>query len=278
MPRVSRNNLGKFASRARRKRTSVATRAKYQKPTARNQRAQILGNASAIRTIRSLMPKPVYTDFQYCAGYGPFFPGAPAVYTSILSDQLMNPTQWVPVLRRDANVLQSSTTLVKRLQINMRYNLGASNWCQMTTFIVSLRRDAANRVVDPALLVENDDFIVSTQEGFNARLNPAVFKVHYARNISLAANVWQEEAAVVGGQAIAGNATTTFRKGQINLKLNYKLRQPTSVTPWKTMTMPQLPHYQRLYILTFFKGQTDGVDDDPPGVFYDCLYTCYNAS
>lgn len=263
----------------RRRRTSVIKRAKFQKPTARNQKSQIMGNAMAIRSLRRLVPPPVYTDYQYSRGYGPFFGPDPTDFSSILCDKLMNPTQWLPCLRRDANALESTTTLVKRMQVNLRFNLGQANWCQMTTFIVSLRRDAANRTPDDtATLTEGDDFIVSTQEGFNARLNPSVFKVHYVRNLSLMSASWKEPETQAGQAVFTSNSATTFAKGQVNMKLNFRLRQPVTPQNWKVMTQEQLSPHQRLYILTFFKGSTNEPDDTPPAVYYDALYTCYNSS
>lgn len=277
---MRRSSLTKMSrTKVRRRRTSVLKRARFQKPTARNQKKQIMGNAMAIRSLKRLVPPPVYTDYQYSRGYGPFFQPSPADYSSILCDSLMNMSQWVPVLRRDDNALQSTTTLIKRMQINLRYDLGESNWCQITSYIVSLRRDAANRTPDiPATLVENQDFIVSTQQGQNARLNSSVFKIHAYRNLSLVSNSWRGDSATAGGSTFASNSALTFGKGQVNLKLNFKIRQPTTSSNWKSMTQAQLSPSQRLYILTFFKGSTNDVDDQPPGVFYDCLTTCYNAS
>lgn len=282
MPFMRRNSLSKnIRTKVVRRRTGVIKRAKFQKPTARNQKSQIMGNALAIRSLKKLMPPPVYTDYQYSRGYGAFFLPSTDEYQSILCDQLMNMTDWIPVLRRDPNVITSSTTLVKRLQINMRYDLGQSSWAQLTTFIVSLRKDASDRdPLDTSTLVPDEDYILSIQQGQNPRLNPAVFKVHAVRNLSLMSNSWRENYATAGGSVFASNANTTFAKGQINLNLNFKLRQPTRTTAgsWKVMKQEQLPPHQRLYVLTFFKGSTAAVDDRPPAVFYDALFTCYNAS
>lgn len=81
----------------------------------------------------------------------------------------------------------------------------------------------------------------------------------------------------MGGQPIIGNARTTFAKGQVNMNLNYKIRQPIG-TSWRTMTMDQFMPSQRLYLLTFFRGNTDLPDDNPCRVDWDALYSCYNAS
>lgn len=280
MPFMRRSSLTKMSRTfKRRKRTSVAKRVKFQKPSARNQKSQIMGNAYAIASLRRLMPPPVYTDYQFSAGYGPFFQPTPGNYSSILCDKLTDLTTWVPVLRQDQNAIASSTTLIKRMQINLRYDLGQSDWVQATTYIVTLRRDAANRdPSDEATLTEGQDFIVSTQQGQNARLNPAVFKVHYVRNVSLMSNSWRQPSAVVGDSTFTSNSALTFAKGQVNLKLNMKVRQPVAGANWKTMSIEQLTPSQRVYILTFFKGSTKTADDDPPAVFYDCLSTCYNSS
>jgi len=191
----------------------------------------------------------------------------------------MNPTQWLPVLRRDSNVLESTSTLVKRMQMNLRFTLGKSNWVQATTYVVSLRKDAANRnPFDVASLVQGDDYIISSPQEENARLNPAVFKVHFAKNVSLMSNSWRQPEAVFQDSTFTSNSEATFDKEQVNMKLDFRLRQPTTPQSWKQMVQEQLIATQRLYILTFFKGSTNEPDDDPPVVSYDCLYTCYNAS
>lgn len=280
MPRVTFNRMSRKKNHVRRRRSSTLTKAKFKPRTTAANRSLIKSNAYAIRAVRNLMPPPVWTDYQYCRSYGPFFGSDPTDYTSILCDKLTQPTNWLPCLRRDTNALQSTTTLVKRMQINLRYDLGESNWVQMTTFVVSLRRDAANRdPFDTASLVLGDDYIYSTQQQQNVRLNPAVFKCHYVRNCSLCSATWRgEKTELASGVVVTSNSETTFAKGQVNMKLNFKLRQPTTPQNWKQMTIDQLSPHQRLYILTFFVGSTNEVDDISPSVTYDCLYTCYNSS
>ncbi len=260
----------------RKRRTSTTTRAKYAPKTTRMNRSLIKSNAYAIRSIRRLMPRPVYTDHQYVGEYSPFISDAPSNYFNIFVRDLMSPNLWTDVLRKDANVEQASSTLVKRMQLQLRYNLGESNWCQMSTFVVTIRKDAANRVIDQNNLTLDEDYIFNSQN-FNPRLNSAVFKVHYVRHLSLTSSVWQEPKAEVAGAEIIGNQGFSFAKGQVNMKLNYKIRQPLG-TQWNTMDQDQLPPHQRIYLMTFFKGNTNEPDDNPPLVQFDALYTCFNAS
>ncbi|AXQ65298.1 MAG: hypothetical protein [Circular genetic element sp.] len=282
MVAVTSNTLGKFAkSNNKRKRdASVSTRAKYARKSVDVNRSLIKANADAIRAVKRMIPPPVYTDYQYSRGFSPFIATSPTLYTSIRCDKLMNPTQWLPCLRRDDNALESTTTLVKRMQLNLRYDLRQSSWVQITTFVVSLRKDAANRdPFDTTTLVENDDYIVSNGQNQNARLNPAVFKVHYARNVSLMSAAWRRPENVVGGDnTLVSTSETTFDKGQVNMSLNTRLRQPTTPLNWKSMTQEQLIAPDRLYLLSFFTGSTQNAEDDAPVVGYDALYTCYNSS
>lgn len=117
--------------------------------------------------------------------------------------------------------------------MNLRYSLGESDWCQITTFIVALRKDAADREITFANLTPGEDFIYSgLQQQFNPRLNSAVFSIKYVRNVSLMSNAWLQPKAEVGGSTFVGNPSTTLRKGQVNMKLDYKIRQPLG-TPWR---------------------------------------------
>lgn len=285
MPRVTFNRLSRKRSTTRRRRTSVSTRARFAPKTARANRSLIKSNASAIRAVRSMIPPPVYCDFQYTNANEPFLSDVPpGNYFNILSAELMSPRSsfqpggllWQPCLRQDPNVLNSSATLVKRMTINMRYSLGASNWVQISNFIVTLRKDAANRTIDQNGLVADEDYVYSDQN-YNPTLNSNVFKVHYVRHLSLMSNAWMQPKAQVGGDTFAGNPNTTWAKGQVNIKPNIRLRQPIG-TPWVQMTQSQLAPHQRYYMLTFFKGQSNEPDDQAPRVDWDAIYTTYNSS
>lgn len=288
MPLVRFNRLSKFKSRARKRRTSTLTRAKYKPKTARVNRSLIKSNAYAIRAVKRMLPPPIYTDYQYSFTQEATLtdvPGAP--YQSIASNQLMSPAMWSPVLRQDENVIDSSSTRVLRMQANLRYSLGESSTVQITAFIVSIRKDAVNRQINDTL-VEGQDYIYAkgaagaVDLGIVPRLNPAVFKVLYTRNVTLMSNGWLQPKAEFPSGAnttvINSNAFSTMAKGQVNLKLNFNIRQPVSGLQWKNMTQAQFGPTQRLFLLTFFRGLTSQPDDDAPRVDCDALYTCYNAS
>lgn len=232
------------------------------------------------------MPPSLWTDWQYSNVLRPVIEDA-AVVDSIHQTQLMSPSDgggnafWQPVMRQDVNVVESSSTRVLRMSLNLRYRLGIANWAQFSTFVVSIRKDAADRVINQASLVKGQDFVTNLGDNFNVRLNPAVFKVHYARYVSLMYNAWVEKPAIVASTALAANPITTYAKGQVNMKLGFNIKQPTQGTSWTAMNQAQLPPSQRLFLLTFISQQADVVGDpsiDVGRVNFDALYTCYNAS
>lgn len=286
MPRVTKNNLGKFARSNRKKRTGVLTKAKYKPRTAGANRTLIKGNALAIRALKRLMPSPIYTDWQYTNVLRPVINDA-ALVESIHQAQLMSPSDgdgnafWQGVMRQDVNVTESSATRILRMQLNLRYRLGIANWAQFSTFVVSIRKDATDRIINEANLVKGQDYITNLGDDFNVRLNPAVFKVHYARYLSLMYNAWVEKPVAFGGNQLAANPVTTFAKGQVNMKLGFNIKQPVQGTSWTAMNQSQLPPGQRLFLLTFINQQADvegAPSIDVARVNFDALFTAYNAS
>ena len=284
MVRVTFNRLSKKKASFRRKRASTLTKAKYAPKTTRVNRSLIKSNALAIRAIKRMIPKAIFTDYQYSFTQEALLSSDPSgLYQSIASNQLMSPVFWSPVLRQDENVIDSSATRVLRLQANMRYILNESSTVQITTFIVSIRKDAVNRQINDTL-VEGQDYIFAKGAagaidlGIVPRLNPAVFKVLYTRNVTLMSNGFLQPIVDVNNNPLVSNSSNTMRKGQVNLKLNFNIRQPVNGDQWKNMQQSQFGPTQRLFLLTFFRGITAQPDDNAPRLDCDALYTCYNAS
>lgn len=284
MPRVTYNRLTTKKSRTRRRGTSTITKAKYQKPTARNQKKQILSNAYAIRALKRIMPRSVLTDWQYTDVLRPSIPDG-NVLESILAVQLMSPFDpannqafWQPVLRQDDNVIQSSATRVLRMSMNLRWRLGISEWAQMTTFIVTLRKDATDAI--PNAMTKGVDYVVNGGDDFLPRLNSAIYKVHFVRNVSLMTNSWVNPAAAVGGVPLATQPGLTFAKSQVNMKLNLNIRQPSQGASWTAMDQSQFGPTQRYFLVTFFvqKASIQAPSNDGARCNFDALYTCYNSS
>jgi len=102
------NSLGKFTARRGRKRTSNVVKVKYEAPTAKNQRNQIMRNAKTLAKIsKKVLSSRVFCDWQFVGQlYAKLDAGN---YTTTWGAfPLMDTNSWRAVLRMDENVAEGS--------------------------------------------------------------------------------------------------------------------------------------------------------------------------
>lgn len=248
---TSTNTLRKFTAKRKRKRTGNATRVRYQAPTARNQRNQILANAKAINYIKRMLPAKVYCDWHDLGSMFAATDPTGAFTRTWFCVPLTNFAAWNACLRADQNVLVSSTTFVQRLQLNLRWSLQQANYAFLNMFVVTLRKDQNAR--DTPLDIANgqnpvpDTDYIEGPTGSNLRLNSAIWKVHYAAYRTLTETTLGE--AAPSPPLTAGNPNTTWGKSQVNLPVKLKIRKPQNGEPWKNLPYMNLPYYQRYQLL-----------------------------
>lgn len=280
--KVSTAALKKFTARSKKRRVANTTRIKYQAPTARNQRKQIMTNAKSIKRLYELtLPKQVYTDWQYIGQAFSTIDPDGNFTRSWFAFPLTSFGDWTQCLRQDDNVTVSSSTMVDRMCINMRYLLGSSNYAYFNTFIVTLRKDAAN--CDPPLEFQQGilptapvDFIEGPL-GTNIRLNSALYKVHYASYNTLTDNNLTEP---IRPQQNSGNPFSTWRKAQANIKCKANVRNPVRSASWRQLPYQAQPYYRRYFLLVEITQQANqGTQADTGAQFaFDQLATCVNSS
>lgn len=282
MGKVNAGPLKKFTAKSKKRRTDNTTRVKYQAPTARNQRKQILTNAKSIKRLYEMtLPKQVFTDWQYIGEAFAAIDPQGSFTQTWAAFPLTSFGDWAQCLRQDDNTTVSSTTMVDRMQLNMRYVLGKSNYAFFDTFIVTLRKDAANR--DPPLEFQQGIFPTAPVDfiegplGTNARLNSALYKVHYASYHTLTGAALLAPAVA---SETAGNPFSTWRKGQANIKVKANIRNPVRSTSWRQLPYQAQPYYRRYFLLVrIVQGQSQGTQEDTGASFYfDQLATCINTS
>jgi len=266
----------------RRKRSSVVTRAKLQKPTAKNQRSQIISNAANITKMAKIVyNNRVWCDWQYTeAMYGLDMPSTGAYTTKWSTWDLMNFPAWNPVLRQSPQIEDSVKTYIDRIQLNMRYALQAADWAQVTLFVVSIRPQST--VLDPVGVPPaiTSGYILNGANDFNPRLNPAIYKVHYSRNVTLTKDGLFDIGAIP--TVPAGNPNTTWAKGQLTIPVKSSVRSPYQILgqqKWKLMTGQQLPYYQRRYIMAYI-CQRSPINTPTAGglrISFDALATTINS-
>lgn len=274
------SSLTTFAPSRKRRRTSNVTKAKWQRPTARNQRRQILSNARKINTLaRVVYQQRVFCDWRLANTLLADWDTGGSFSETWGCWALTDFPAWAACLRQDANVAESATTYLKRIQLNMRYALVAANYAQFNVFIVTLRKDAA--AYDPAASIAagtdpvlNNDY-VQGQNDFNIRLNPARFKVHYAKYVTLTNN-----ALFNGLPSESGNPFSTWRKAQFTKQVKSTYRQAAgSARGWTYIDYTNQPYYQRYFLLVkIVSGNIQGTAAGRARFDWDQLATTVNFS
>lgn len=250
-------------ARKRRRTTSTTTKARYLPKTASANRSLIKSNARLLGRIRAQLPPAVHCDFEQRNSIV-CFPGTnlpAATPTTFVTNgrALTNFADWTPCLRQSQVVNNKSSTTVYRMQMQIRYTLQQSYWAQISLFIVTLRRDAANREPTGTQILQEGIDYVSNRVGVsddpllqqNPVLNSSIYKVHYARHVTMTQGGYLESPANIGGNDVVANGQTTYRKGQVNIRMRLKVRNPRADIPWNQIPIAQLPHYNQYFLLTF---------------------------
>ena len=268
-------NLTANMPTTKRKYGKTVAKARYGSTSPQAQQRLILSNAKAIRGMQRMQQPSVYCDWQLGGEFNATGNVEGNFTQSVLAQDLMQTAAWISVMRKDTNVTASSSTLVKRLQLNMRMDLNGANYAQFSIFVVSLRQNAASLIPSSASLTKGVDYIDSTQD-FNVRLNAANFKIHYQKYVSLTSGGWLQPQTIAGGETFFGNPETTFAKCQADMAPDVDLRNPTN-TQWRQLTSFQLKPEDRRYLLVFITQQTPAnPEPDVPSLSYDLLCTTIN--
>lgn len=278
---VSVSTLRKYTAKAKRRRVNNVTRTRYQAPTARNQKKQILANARTINRLnRAVFGNRIYCDWQDFGQFNSLVDNTGSLTRTWFCAPLTNFPVWNACLRADQNVVASSTTFVQRLQLNIRLTLQQSNYAFFNVWLVSLRKDQNARDTPADISagqnpVQQTDYIESPQ-GNNLRLNSAIWKVHACKYRTLTETTLGESAP--SPPFTAGNPDTTWGKMQFNIPCKFKVRRPQNGEPWKNTGYMNLPYYQRYQLLVqvLQQGPATTVQNNGARLDWDLLATTIN--
>ena len=227
----------------RRRRSSISSRIRYQRPNGRNQKRQIQTLARmAMRSSRILNAHRQYQDWTRNSGVTLDINGAWKI------ENLMDINGWTACLRRDLTPLTQSGCFLREMQFS--YFLAndtkqASSTISM--FLVTLRNQ---QNWDGSTMALNDQYCV---QGIGSQpiLNSAIFKVHWARTHQIFPTL-QETVGTGGNLLPTGNPYAQYSKGKTTLKLNFALRSPSELS-WFQLSQENMPYYQDLRLLVFFQ-------------------------
>lgn len=232
-----------------------------------------------IQKVRAMLPPPVYCDWQYKLQIlGVASTDGDPTFSQRAFTLMDFSNTWNPVLRISTTVNNEVSTRILRMMFSMRYNLLGSDWAQMSIFVVTLRKDAASRDPVNQALQSGSDFVADS-DFLTINLNPAIYKVHYTRNVTLSSSTFQLGSATVQGNTFAGNPMTTYKKGRFTIKPRITIRAPAQDF-WRNMVPQQLPYYQRYFLLTFITQNNNPqlASGGQCSIDMDMLCTTYNTS
>lgn len=282
---VKRKALTNFGTNQpnKRRRVTLATRVRRRRPTAENQKKQILALTKKVyRNSRLIKAGKVFTDYQWGDPEGAFRGYTQALGTGTwYSIGLTDFNYWQPCMRQDANVQDSQRTYCAKMQINCRLDMNDVDTNSfINIFLVTPRRDSTLLIsqTPPPVgamtqLTQNEDFIENTNnQGVNVRLNTGKFHVHACKYITLTPNTLNDPLPASG---VAGNAFSTWRKWQWNVPLKFTVSSPIN-KPWNKILFNDLPYYRKFYLLAYSVSTNSTTPFRGPKLDVDILSTCIN--
>lgn len=231
-------------TRNSRRRTSVSTKARYQRPTARNQQSQIEDLAKIVAYNRRVLRNATaYTDWYLSAN------------TTNIGGQwnatpLMEPALWAAGNRQDADVFVSQNVYIRNMIFEALINSDQKNQAvTVDLYLLSVRPSAANWVpgVGPTGALTPGVEYESMGQGNAVSINSGVFKVLFNKQVRLFPRD-NPEGGASGDLDFSGNAFSTYRKIKADIKLDFKIRSPAQLS-WKSLGMSALPPAHRVWLI-----------------------------
>lgn len=243
------------APRARR-RTSIATSARYNR-SAGAQSMQIRRLARiAVRNSQILQSQRLYTDYYINGGTDATFT---TNYWQVYS--IIDPVSWLPTLRRNTDADNAQNAFIRSMHFQYTASLyKLQNPAVMSLFLVSIRPNAANFTPVSGGLTDGEDF---QNLGFYSMpiLNSGLVKVKWSKTFVLQSNNLEGPSIVPTQDVAIGDASDSYIRGSVNLAIAQTYRSPSrfiapAVEPgsWSTLSDENLRPMQRLYFLAFYQS------------------------
>ena len=239
-----------------------------QKPTASNQRKQIIQNSRAIADLRKAYAKnTVYTDYQLASS------NALDRNAWVLSN-LTAVNFWDPVLRQSLAIRNTKMTTCVKMDLHIRMDMGQFIRASVLWNVFLVRPRAAGAGQIDNLLLLNDDYTEMTgYPGRYIKLNPGkydVIKEWHTQLLTYAATDFISPLAV---GSLVGTPNTSYKEFRYVMPMNMVIKS-TNDSPWVDKEFIDLPYTDQLSLLIF--PQCDATDEQQPRFFFDAHFTCVN--
>lgn len=239
-----------------RRRTSIVTRARYNRGAgAQSRQIQAIARM-AVRNSQILGSQRTYTDY-YLNG------STDITFTSskwkVFS--LMDPISWQQTLRRNSDADNAQNAYVR----NMFFQYTASLFkleqsASMTLMIVSIRPNAAAFVPSTASMNNGDEY--QYMGAFQMPvLNSQLMKVKWSKTFILQTNGLDGPSVTQSNVLPVGDPSDSYARGSVNVDIKTTFRSPSrliapAIEPqsWSILNDRDLRPGQRMYLLSYFQS------------------------
>lgn len=244
------------AAPRRRRRTSVATRARYQRgAAAQSRQIQELARI-AVRNARTLNAQRTYTDY-YLNG------SSDATWTTGVwkAWSIVDPVTWQQTLRRNSDADLAQNAYVRNMFFQHTtglFKLKAS--ASVTLMLVSIRPQAANFVPSASTMGSGEEwqFMGAYQMPV---VNSQLMHVKWSKTFILQSNGLNGPSVAQATDTAVGDPSDTFSRGSVNMDIRTTFYSPsrliapaTEPQSWSTLQDTDLRPSQRLYLLAYFQS------------------------
>lgn len=263
---------GRVATRSYRPMRRAITNVRNQRPSAYNQKHQIMRNSFQLQKLWTRRySQRVYTDYFHSRMW------TPAV-NDMYATRLTDVTAWTQGLRHDTNVVESSKTFCRRMQLSLTYDLGTCvDQVYLNLFLVRVRFNYAD--FDPTITVLTTpwEFYVNPVDlgAPHVFMNQGIFKVIKSKRQML--TYLPVKDTVAPATLDVGNPGTTHGRLYWDIPLRLRIMNPVN-QPWLNKPFVSMPYYDRLYLMCY-PGYRGHIDTPPaaPSLSLTCQFTCVNV-
>lgn len=260
-----------------RKRTSIATRARYNRGSAAQSR-QIQSLARlAVRNSRILNAQRTYTDY-YLNGV------TDASFTSSTWKvfSLVDPVSWQQTLRRNSDSDNAQNAYIRNMFFQWTaalYKLQSA--ASVTLMIVSIRGNAAAYEPSTANLTNGDEY---QQLGPYQMpiVNSNLMKVRWSKTFIVQTNGLFGPSINQTNTLPVGDPSDSFSRGSVNMDIKTTFYSPSmSIIPavepqsWSTLQDKDLKPSQRLYLLAYFQSPDT---ENAAQLSFSAKFTCITSN
>ena len=222
---------------------NIRKRVAYQKPSEHNQQKQLATLARlATKSAKILQNATTYTDWfrNELANV--------ATVNSFFAAELTSMDDLNAGNRQSLDVLTSQTTYCRNMIFE--WNADTQNKKQLVDwdlFIVSSRPSSAAFAPGAAPVISQPNEFIEMGRPNAPILNSGMFKVHWSKSFRTFPLLAEGQIATEFSFTPT-NTEFTYKRGRVNIQVNYKLRAPAN-NSWKELKQEDLPPERRLWLL-----------------------------